>query len=101
VWGPLTVSLVRDAIGQPQYAVAMVEDITKHRQVEEQFRQAQKMEAIGRLAGGIAHDFNTLLSVILGFCELLAESDPDEARQADIREIQKAGRRPRRSRANY
>jgi two-component system cell cycle sensor histidine kinase/response regulator CckA len=92
VWGRLTVSLVRDATGQPQYAVAMVEDITKHRQVEEQFRQAQKMEAIGRLAGGIAHDFNNLLSVILGFCELLAESDPDETRQADIKEIHKAGR---------
>ena len=92
IWGRLTVSLVRDATGQPQYAVAMVEDITKQRQVEEQFRHAQKMEAIGRLAGGVAHDFNNLLSVILGYCELLlVDVAPGDPRQADISEIHKAG----------
>jgi two-component system cell cycle sensor histidine kinase/response regulator CckA len=92
IWGRLTVSLVRDASDRPQYAVAMVEDITKQRQVEEQFRQAQKMEAIGRLAGGVAHDFNNLLSVILGYCELLlVDVDRGDPRQADIAEIHKAG----------
>ena len=51
-------------------------------------------EAIGRLAGGVAHDFNNLLTVILGFCELLlAGLPPDDPRQADVTEIQKAGAR--------
>jgi CheY-like chemotaxis protein len=52
------------------------------------------MEAVGRLAGGVAHDFNNLLTVILGFCELsLAGLDPQDPRQSDIAEIQKAGMR--------
>ena len=83
-----------DDRGQPLRAVGISQDVTERRVLEAQFQQAQKMEAIGRLAGGVAHDFNNLLTVILGFCELLlAGADPDDPRRFDITEIQKAGTR--------
>jgi two-component system, cell cycle sensor histidine kinase and response regulator CckA len=75
-------------------ALVVAQDITERRTLEEQFQQAQKMEAVGRLAGGVAHDFNNLLTVILGLCDLLlADRNPDDPRQADIAEIQEAGTR--------
>ena len=78
--------------GEPVRGVGISLDVTERRTLEEQYYQAQKMQAVGRLAGGVAHDFNNLLTVILGFCELLlADLEPDDQRQADITEIQNAG----------
>ena len=72
--------------------VGLVEDITDLRRTEEQLLQAQKMEAVGRLAGGVAHDFNNLLTAILGYSELvLQDLGPDHSSAADVKEIRAAG----------
>ncbi len=81
-----------DAGGQPERAVGVSLDVTDRRSLEAQYHQAQKMEAVGRLAGGVAHDFNNLLTAILGYCQLLlADLDAHDPRAADIQAIHRAG----------
>jgi PAS domain S-box-containing protein len=73
--------------------LAITQDVTEARLLEEQFRQAQKMEAVGRLAGGIAHDFNNMLSVIIGYSELLQDSLASSPARKSADEVKKAAER--------
>jgi|SRR5579871_2898176 len=85
---------VRDAAQRVIAVECIARDITDRKSLEEQFLQAQKMEAVGRLAGGIAHDFNNLLTVINGYAaQTLENLNADEPLYGDIEEIYKAGER--------
>ncbi len=85
---------VRDADGSVICYAVNVQDLTERRRAEEQIRQAQKMEAVGRLAGGVAHDFNNMMMIIMGFSDfLLTTLAKDDPRWADADEIRKAADR--------
>jgi two-component system, cell cycle sensor histidine kinase and response regulator CckA len=87
-------SAVLNPQGQVEKLVIVNRDVTSRRSLEEQFRQAQKMEAVGRLSGGVAHDFNNLLGVIIGYAEFLQERlEPENVLRGSADEILKAGKR--------
>jgi PAS domain S-box-containing protein len=87
-------TLLRDADGAPKAELIINSDITEQKRLEAQLLQAQRMEAVGRLAGGVAHDFNNLLTVINGYAELLLANVPPEGPAYEpLREIQRAGGR--------
>ena len=92
IWALLTAALV-EWEGRPG-VLCFLRDVTKERNLEAQFRQAQKMEAVGRLAGGIAHDFNNLLTVTIGYCDLaLARVGAQDPLRRDLEEIRKSSDR--------
>src|SRR6202167_2762160 len=87
-------SAILNAQKKVEKLVIVNRDVSERRQLEEKFRQAQKMEAVGRLSGGVAHDFNNLLGVIIGYAEYLQESlEPENALRTSVDEILKAGKR--------
>ncbi|MBI5442825.1 MAG: PAS domain S-box protein [Deltaproteobacteria bacterium] len=85
---------LRDSDGNIVGALSVVEDITERKQLQDQLRQAQKMEAVGRLAGGVAHDFNNLLTIILGMSELARDdAAPGSQLLQQLEQILGAGQR--------
>ncbi|MBZ5649189.1 MAG: response regulator [Acidobacteriia bacterium] len=89
-----TITPLRDGEGRITHFISNDRDITDRRRLENQLQQAQKMDAIGRLAGGVAHDFNNLLMVISSYAELMLDSlAPQHPLRRNVDEIQKASRR--------
>ena len=84
----------RDKSGDITFIQSITRDVTAVRDLEAQYRQAQKMEAVGRLAGGVAHDFNNMLSIIIGYTDItLYNLSPTDPLYSDIKEIGTAAQR--------
>ncbi|HTV57766.1 MAG TPA: PAS domain S-box protein [Verrucomicrobiae bacterium] len=89
-----TASTIRNESGNVEKLIIVNRDVTQRKHLEEQFRQSQKMEAVGRLSGGVAHDFNNLLGVIIGYSEFLQDRlDKENPLRGSVDEILKAGKR--------
>jgi PAS domain S-box-containing protein len=89
-----TKGVYRDAQGKVIGLIGTAHDVTEEKRLEDQLRQAQKMEAVGRLAGGVAHDFNNLLTVINGYSEMLFNRLPaDDPGRELLAQVRKSGER--------
>ncbi|MFH0880514.1 MAG: PAS domain S-box protein, partial [Lentisphaerota bacterium] len=90
----MSVSPIRDSTGRTVSYVSVSRDVTQEMQLSLQLKQAQKMEAIGRLAGGISHDFNNLLTTILGYTRLVMDQlGPRHPQRSDMDQIERAAER--------
>ena len=90
----LSTSVLKDAGGNATSLIFILRDISEYKLLQRQLQQAQKMEAIGRLAGGVAHDFNNLLTVITGYSQLLLAQIPEDSPyHSELKQIYAAGER--------
>jgi PAS domain S-box-containing protein len=92
IWISISARVVRDEAGRPLYLEGFLTDISDRKRLEEQLRQAAKMEAVGNLVGGVAHDFNNLMTAVIGYSDLLLMRLPtDDSSRSAIELIKRAG----------
>ena len=90
----MTITPILDPYGDITNFIAIKQDVSERKELQEQFLQSQKMESVGRLAGGVAHDFNNILTGIMGYCQLATmRLPPGNATRVYLREIQQSAER--------